>query len=167
MAARAKEVGISIDFGIFKLDTKWVPDPRQREAAWALYVELMTRVATQPLELDEGLLHEALQSLHELFPATRHVLRTSGPAAGASKKSVGGIALAVLNGAVRPFLARWHTRLLAWYETLPPDRTARDHERAWPDEAKCRGEMERLRRGLVEYARSLASIATGARALDA
>jgi hypothetical protein len=165
--ARAKEVGIAIDFGIFKLDTKWVPDSRQRDAAWALYIELMTRVATQPLELDEGLLYEALQSLHDLFPATRRALRQAGPAAGASRQSVGGIALAVLNGAVRPFLSRWRGRVHAWHQMRPPERSARDHERAWSEEAKCRGEMEKLRRGLVEYAHALASIAVGTRALDA
>jgi hypothetical protein len=156
--ARTKEVGILIDFGIFKLETKWVPDPRQREAAWALYVELMTRVATQPLELDQGLLTEALDSLHQLFPATRKVLRASGPVAGSGPSTVGGIALAVLNGAVRPFLSRWHARALAWNETRPPGRTALDHERAWPEEARCRGEMEKLRRGLVTYAQALAAI---------
>jgi hypothetical protein len=157
---KAKEVGIAIDFGIFKLQTKWVPDRRQCEAAWALYIELATRVATQPLDLDEGSLHEALASLHDLFPAARKVLRDSGPAAGASPDTVGGIALAVLNGAVRPFLARWHTRLETWEETRPEGRSRRDHERAWELEATCRGELEKLRRGLVTYAQALATIST-------
>ena len=43
--AKLSEVGINIDFGIVKLDTKWVKDPRQRQAAWELYVEYVTRVA--------------------------------------------------------------------------------------------------------------------------
>jgi hypothetical protein len=157
---KTKEVGITIDFGVFKLQTKWVSDPRQREAAWALYVELATRIATQPLDLDEGALHEALASLHDLFPAARNVLRKSGPAAGAGPDTVGGIALAVLNGAVRPFLARWHTRLDAWEDKRPEGRSAHDHERAWELEAKCRGELEKLRQGLVTYAQTLATIST-------
>ena len=143
---KAKEVALAIDFGVFKLQTKWVPDDKQRKAAWALYVELMTRVATQPLDLDEGALGEALASLQELFPAARKVLRE------------GGIALAVLNGAVRPFLARWHTRLEAWEDKRPEGRSAHDHERAWELEAKCRGELEKLRQGLVTYAQALATI---------
>ena len=159
-SAKLKEAGLSIDFGIFKLETKWTPDPRQREAAWALWVELSTRVATQAVDLDEGLLREALLSLHDLFGATRNVLRTCGPNAGASEGSVGAVALLILNGAVRPFLSRWHPRLLAWEEGRPEGKSAREHERAWKEEAKCRGELEKLRQGLVTYAQTLAALAS-------
>ncbi len=159
-SAKLKETSLSIDFGIFKLETKFEPDPRQREAAWALWVELSTRVATQPVELDEGLVREALSSLHELFPAARDVLRACGPKAGAAEGSVGRVALTVLNGAVRPFLSRWHPRLSAWEEERPEGRSARDHERAWELEGKCRGELERLRQGLVTYAQTLAALAS-------
>jgi hypothetical protein len=154
-----KEAGLAIDFGIFKLETKWKPDPRQRHAAWALWVELSTRVATQPVDLDEGLLHEAFDSLHALFRATRRVLRRCGPDAGASEGSVGAVALDVLNGAVRPFLSRWHPLLLAWEEERPKGKSAREHERAWKLEGKCRGELEKLRQGLVTYAQTLAALA--------
>jgi hypothetical protein len=159
-SAKLKEAGLSIDFGIFKLETKWSPDPHQREAAWALWVELSTRVATQPVDLDEGMIREALTSLHELFDATRDVLRKCGPDAGASEGTVGLVALQVLNGAVRPFLSRWHPQLLAWEETRPKEISARAHERAWHEEAKCRGELEKLRQGLVTYAETLAALAS-------
>ena len=158
-SAKLKEAGLSIDFGIFKLETKWSPDPRMREAAWALWVELSTRIATQPVDLDEGMLREALESLHQLFDATRNVLRTCGPNAGATEGSVGAVALRVLNGAVRPFLSRWHPKLLAWEEGRPKGKSAREHEREWKEEAKCRGELEKLRQGLVTYAETLASLA--------
>ncbi len=157
--AKLKETSLSIDFGVFKLETKIAPDPRQREAAWALFVELSTRVATQPVDLDEGMIREAFDSLHELFAATRGVLRTSGPNAGATEGSIGAIALAVLNGAIRPFLSRWHPALAAWEEHRPAGKSARDHERAWELEAKCRGELEKLRRGLVTYANTLGALA--------
>src|SRR5262245_30583757 len=77
--AKLSEVGISIDFGIFKLVTKWAEDPRQKRAAWALYVELSTRIATQDLDLEYGHVREALDSLHALFAATREILRAEGP----------------------------------------------------------------------------------------
>ncbi len=160
-AAKVKETSLSIDFGVFKLETKISPDPRAREAAWALFVELSTRVATQPIDLDEGLVREALDSLHELVAKARDVLRASGPRAGASDGSVGAVALAVLNGAVRPFLSRWHPLLAAWEEHRPVGKSARDHERAWELEAKCRGELEKLRRGLVTYAKTLGTLADG------
>jgi hypothetical protein len=159
--AKVKETSLSIDFGVFKLETKLEPDPRQREAAWALFVELSTRVATQPVDLDEGLVREALDSLHELFAATRSVLLACGPRAGAREGTTGAIALLVLNGAVRPFLSRWHPLLAAWEEHRPAGKSARDHERAWELEPKCRGELEKLRAGLVTYARNLAALADG------
>ena len=156
------EVGISVDFGFFKLDTKWVEDPRQRDAAWALYVELATRIATQGLDLDVGLLREALESLHALFAVTRGVLRTGGPAVGSSSQSVGGIALIVLNKAVRPFLAKWHPALAHWEAQSKQSATTsqRDHERAWPEELKCRAELAKLQEGLLQYAQALARIAS-------
>jgi hypothetical protein len=51
----------------------------------------------QPLEIDQGLVREALTSLYNLFPITRQVLKEAGPDVGASLNSVGGIAIAVLN----------------------------------------------------------------------
>ena len=161
-AAKLSEVGISIDFGIFKLTTKWSEDPRQRNAAWALYVELATRVATQELDLEYGHIREALDSLYALFGATREVLRAEGPVVGMSASTVGGIAVKVLNGGIRPFLAKWHPRLAEWEATRDPKTSARAHERAWPDEAKCRGELAKLQRGLEAYAETLGKIAGAA-----
>jgi hypothetical protein len=160
--AKLSEVGISIDFGIFKLVTKWAEDPRQRNAAWALYVELATRVATQELDLENGHIREALDSLHALFAATRDILRREGPHVGMGATSVGGIAVRVLNGGVRPFLSKWHPRLADWETTRDPKTSARAHERAWPDEAKCRGELAKLQRGLEAYAETLGKIAGAA-----
>lgn len=90
------------------------PDPTTRKAAWELYVELVTRVAIEPLQLNHGLLRESLSSLYSLFPTTRQILRQAGPGVGASRHSVGGIAIAVLNKGLRPFLAKWHPLLLVW-----------------------------------------------------
>jgi hypothetical protein len=90
-----KQVTVSLPFGIGS--ASWESDPTERKAAWELYVELVTRIAVQPLASEEGLMREALNSLYSLFGSTREILRTAGPNVGASKKSVGGIAIAVLN----------------------------------------------------------------------
>jgi hypothetical protein len=160
--AKLAEVGISIDFGIFKLVTKWNEDPRQRNAAWALYVELATRVATQELDLEYGHVREAFDSLHALFGVTREILRAEGPVVGANATTVGGIAVRVLNAGIRPFLAKWHPRLADWEAKRDPSTSARAHERAWPDEAKCRGELFKLQKGLEAYAQTLGKIAGAA-----
>ena len=157
--AKLSEVGITIDFGIFKLVTKWNEDPRQKNAAWALYVELSTRIATQELDLEYGHIREALDSLHALFDVTREILRAEGPAVGMSATSVGGIAVRVLNLVIRPFLAKWHPRLADWEARREPNTSARTHERAWSDDAKCRGELAKLQKGLEAYAQTLGKIA--------
>jgi hypothetical protein len=88
-------VSVSLPFGIGSMS--WKVDTTQKKAAWSLYVELVTRIAVQPLEVDQGLVREAMNSLYSLFGTTREVLKAAGPDVGASRDSVGGIAIAVLN----------------------------------------------------------------------
>ena len=52
----------------------------ERTAAWKLYVELNTRIATQPLDESDGVLREALSSLYAVFGITRETLKEAGPA---------------------------------------------------------------------------------------
>jgi hypothetical protein len=157
--AKLSDVRIAIDFGVFKLETRWTEDPRQKNAAWALYVELVTRIATQDIDLEHGLMREALDSLYSLFGVTREVLSREGPVVGMGPTTVGGIAVRVLNQGIRPFLAKWHPRLCDWEARREPTTSARAHERAWPDEAKCRGELAKLQKGLEAYAQTLGKIA--------
>jgi hypothetical protein len=60
------------------LDMEWQPRDEDKNAAWDLYVELITRVATQRLEPDEGDEAAALQSLHDLFELTRSSIKQYG-----------------------------------------------------------------------------------------
>ena len=46
-----------------KISGEWEPDENEREAAWELYVELITRVSVVNLGPEEGLLRESLSSL--------------------------------------------------------------------------------------------------------
>ncbi len=83
--------------------------PVQRNAAWALYIELTTRVTVQPLEAHHGSIREALNSLYSLFEITRNVLKAAGPDVAKETDSVGAAALSILNERLRPFLTQWHT----------------------------------------------------------
>lgn len=75
-----------------------------KDAAWELYVELLTRAATQPLPDDEGVEMSALNSVHSLFETTRQILHRHGRwSQGFSK-----LAIPVLNQVVRPFTTKWH-----------------------------------------------------------
>lgn len=114
-----------------------------QEAAWELYIELLTRIVTQPLPAESGDEQTALDSVYSLFPTTREILRRRGPTTIAFSK----VAIPVLNQVVRPFTAKWHRESIAG---------------AFQQEAKreeFRKEMESLREDLRNYNRMLAAIA--------
>jgi hypothetical protein len=76
------------------------------KAAWELYIELVTRISTQPLEDEEGVEVTALDSIAKLFGIARDLMRKSGPGAAAFSA----FALTLLNYRLRPFTAPWHKR---------------------------------------------------------
>jgi hypothetical protein len=152
-----KKVSVSLPFGIGSAE--WQSDDTERRAAWSLYVELVTRIAVQSLEVDEGLLREALNSLYSLFSTTREVLKEAGPDVGASRDSVGGIAIAVLNRGLRPFLSKWHPRLQAWEVKRPAELSPKEHEQKWTEALELRNALASLRQDLEQYALALAEIA--------
>ena len=74
------------------------------DAAWEMYVELITRVLTQELEPETGDEKTALNSVYSIFDSTRNVLRDRGRNAQSFSK----VAVVILNQIVRPFTAKWH-----------------------------------------------------------
>ena len=140
----------------------WVPDESQREAAWELHVELATRVAVVGLTPGEGLFREALTSLHSLFGTTRTILRERGPDVakpGKGDLSFGQLAVSVLNGTVRPFLAKWHVALLDYEANRPPGISQIDHECAWERSEELRTELNKMQAALASYSEQLAEVA--------
>jgi hypothetical protein len=151
--AKLRKVSVNL-FGIGAAE--WEDDPTQRRAAWSLYVELITRVAVQPLEDGYGLLRETLTSLYSLFEITRQILREAGPDAGTSVDSIGGYAIKVLNEGLRPFLSKWHPLLLSWEVKRDSSISAKEHEKNWELEPELRKELLVLTKELEEYANKLA-----------
>ena len=80
-----------------------------KDAAWELYIEMLTRIVTQPLPCEAGDERTALDSVHSLFPTTREILRLHGRKAIHFSK----VAIPVLNQIVRPFTAKWHKESLS------------------------------------------------------
>ena len=153
-----KKVSVSLPFNLGTAE--WESDPTERRAAWSLYVEMVTRIAVQQRGSTGGSAREALNSLYKLFDITREILREAGPGVGASHNSAGGVAIAVLNQGLRPFMDVWHTRLQAWEEQpLPDGISAWEHKQAWPEEPQFREDLEMLRQELEQYAHALAVIA--------
>lgn len=149
-----------VEFKVFGLGgATWVADDAQRKAAWEMYVELVTRVAVVPLREGDGLIREALSSLHSLFAETRRILKLYGPAVARRLRleslSFADIAIAVLNRGIRPFLTKWHPRLSRF--EVASNATPREEE--WPEVTQCRRELDELRAALSAYADILAEAA--------
>jgi len=86
------------------LEMEWVPRDEDKTAAWDLYVELLTRVTTQHLVPTQGTEKAALDSIYQLFPLTREIIRRNGRHCINFTK----ISVVVLNQIVRPFTTKWH-----------------------------------------------------------
>lgn len=124
-------------------ELEWQPNEKDREAAWELYIELLTRITTQPLPVGAGDEKAALESVHDLFQLTRDVLKTKGRDCVEFTK----IAIIVLNQKVRPFTSKWHQPSLQG--TLSgPDRSR-----------EFRADLEAVQGDLRIYTHMLADIA--------
>lgn len=133
---------IQLNLGVLNSEISF--DQRDKDAAWELYVEMLTRVVTQPLPSGMGDEIIALNSVYEIFGITREVLRQYG------RKTIqfSKIAIPVLNQVVRPFTVKWHKESLTG---------------AFSDESKrkeFREELENLQRELRNYNSMLAEIAS-------
>ena len=138
-------------------------DSDQQAAAWEIYVELVTRIAVVELGAEQGVLREALGSLHTLFGTIRTILRRHGPsvarARGLEASEVSALAMAILNDVLRPLLADWHPLLLEYESRCPAGLSATEHERAWARNQEMREALAVARVRLSDYARLLAAAA--------
>lgn len=141
----------------------WRPGEAEKQAAWEIYVELVTRVPMTILENDQGLLREALASFYSLFQTTRIILRQFGPFQTPSdaepEQSVSFLAVRMLNMALRPFLSKWHPLLKDYEDRRPMAVGVLEYERQWEQYDKLREEMIALRPTLLDYANAFAAIA--------
>ncbi len=125
------------------LQMEWTPKAADKDAAWALYIELLTRITTQPLPVDHGDEKTALDSVYSLFGITREVIKEQGP----DCINFTRVAIVVLNQVIRPFTAKWHRKSLAG-----------DFERE-SERVIFREELAALQVELRKYSRMLADIA--------
>jgi hypothetical protein len=125
------------------LEMDWAPKEADKNAAWELYIELLTRITTQKLPDEDGDEKTALDSIYSLFSLTRNVIKHHGRDCIEFTK----IAIVVLNQIVRPFTAKWHKLSL---------------EGAFKDKQKCedfRIELKKLQEKLCIYSKMLAEMA--------
>lgn len=132
---------IKLNIGFAELE--FAPTEDDQTAAWDMYVELLTRVATQKLPDESGDEATALESVYSIFPTTREILKSKGRQATEFTK----VAIVVLNQVVRPFTAKWHKKKI---------------EGAFSRENECdafRSELRVLQGQLKCYSRLLADMA--------
>ena len=133
--------GIHLNLKFAELEFE--PTDDDMTAAWDLYVELLTRIATQELVDDFGSEEAALNSIFSIFETTRKILHEKGRKAENFTK----VSIIVLNQVLRPFTTKWHRKCL---------------EGAFTDENNCkdfRNELVYLQIQLVRYSRMLAEMA--------
>ena len=125
------------------LEMEFKPQEADKNASWDLYVELLTRITTQPLPKEHGDEQTALNSVFALFALTRDVLKKHGRDAQEFSK----IAIVVLNQVIRPFTAKWHKLSI---------------DGAFEDEKHCaefREELKKLQLVLGVYTQMLSDMA--------
>lgn len=125
------------------LEMEWKPQDEDKSAAWEMYVELLTRITTQPLDSTNGDESTALDSIYNLFPITRQILKANTRKCTEFTK----IAVIVLNQVIRPFTAKWHRLKI---------------QKAFNEPVKCeefRNELASLQESLRKYTKMLADMA--------
>lgn len=165
MGLKIESLSVNLPFGLGGANI--VVTEAQRKVAWALYVELATRVAGVKLEPGMGSAREALNSLYSLFETTRTVLRTEGPDAANGPDSVGPIAINILNSGLRPFLVEWHTALSGFEDEQTEQQreqyggkvTVVIDESRWPQRDAFYQALEENRQNMLRYIQILARIA--------
>lgn len=94
------------EVSVLFLKLKIKSEQTEKSAAWTLFVELATRIATQELPDDSGVEKRALDSLYEFFKKSRDILVQHGRLA----QNFSVIAVYAMNNVMRPFLAKWHRK---------------------------------------------------------
>ena len=125
------------------LEMDWQPQDEDKTAAWEMYIELLTRITTQPLDTEHGDEKTALESIYSLFSITRQVLKNNTRNCIEFAK----LAIVILNQIIRPFTAKWHRLYL---EGAFDDSKER---------ANFRSELASLQVTLRKYTRMLADMA--------
>jgi hypothetical protein len=162
--AKLDSVRVSLNLPyIGGIEGTWKPDRNERNAAWEMYVELITRISVVELKPNEGLMREALNSLYTLFDTTRRILRNYGPSVAQPKRggkiSFGYLAVAILNGVLRPVLSYWHPILLDYESKRTSPVSQIEHELKWERASELRKALKEARNTLIEYAELLAEVA--------
>ncbi len=143
-----------------KIEGIWLPTENERNAAWDMYVELITRIPVAYIRPGERTLRLEMSSLYKLFDITREILRKYGPSVARPRcegqLSFGYLAVRVLDMILRPFMVKWYPLLLDYDSTRKKTESAHDHEMKWERYDELVRALREVRDALIQYANVLA-----------
>ncbi len=117
------EGSFSINFGVIKLTGKL--SEQDRQCAWKLYTEIVTRVALSGKRRDGTcgdfsgeVIAESLSSLHAFFQEARQIMKEFpvGKLNEQNQSHLGILIHDLLADVLRPFLETWQADFRAWWE---------------------------------------------------
>ncbi len=141
------------------LSVKLEPNDVERQAAWKLYVELATRVGSQPFNPATGSLRAVLESLYSVFALTRSILREAGPDVARTENSFGPLAIRFLTEVLAPFLLKWNEPLQEYEGHRQPEIPIIGHEQRWDRYVDMCRDVDDIRPTINGYVNALANIA--------
>ena len=147
----------SINLGIISIGGELSEEDRQ--CAWELYCELVSRVALMGKENDHGELvftgevySESLDSLHAFFREARALMRrypVGRVATGDPQNHLGFFIAALLEVVIRPFLEKWQATYRHWWERAckdQPERSPFERQEGFPECQTMLADWRGLRR---------------------
>jgi hypothetical protein len=153
---KTKEVTFSIPGW---MSVTLTPNVAEKRAAWKLYVELATRVTSQPYDRQTGSVRAALSSLYTVFQLTRDILKEAGPEVARREVSFGPLAIRFLTEVLAPFLLRWHEDLLEFEQCRPEEAPIRGYEQSWGSYGDICTDLVGVQEKTQAYIAALAKIA--------
>lgn len=126
-----KKGNFTLDLKFLKLGAELSEDDRQ--CAWELYTEIITRVAVvgkwhdpQAKSFEGEIYAESLVSVYRFFQECRTIMRKFpvGKLEEPDQEHLGVLIQRILTDVFRPFLEKWQARYRAWWE--PQTRTGKD-----------------------------------------
>jgi len=116
------EGSISLNFGVVKLSGKL--SEYDRQCAWKLYTEIVTRVSVTGKRRDESatdysgeIISESLSSLHTFFQEARSIMKEFpvGKIKENKQEHLGKLIHDLLADVLRPFLEKWQGEYRSWW----------------------------------------------------
>ena len=139
-------------------------DRRERELAYALWVELGTRKAALPFDEEHDVISEVYDSWYAFFGMARQLMREIPPENMKGANSLAVVTERILNEGMRPHLTRWQAEFRRWYKQALDDssnaeKSPQEIQRQFSGYDELVADLERTNRVLMRYRDTLGEIA--------